>query len=297
MKPILVTGSHRSGSTWCGKMISLADEVGYIHEPFSLVRRAGLCDVQFDNWFTYICDENKNNYYKALEKCLSFDYNIKKDFENLSSIKDLYYSIREYFKFKSSWILKKTPLLKDPIALFSAEWLANQFNMEVVIIIRHPAAFAGSLKKVNWLHPFEHFLRQPLLIRRIPEDYVRLIEKYSNSDAGIIDQSILLWNIIHHQILEYRELYPNWNFVRHEDLSNDPVKEFRNLYEKLNINFSKKIKKKINSFSNSKSQGVISRNSKANILSWKHRLTDKEINKIKKDTHQIAQHFYTADEW
>jgi len=35
-KPILVTGSHRSGTTWAGKMISACPNVGYIHEPFNI---------------------------------------------------------------------------------------------------------------------------------------------------------------------------------------------------------------------------------------------------------------------
>ena len=34
-KPILVTGAHRSGTTWAGKMLVLAPGVAYLHEPFS----------------------------------------------------------------------------------------------------------------------------------------------------------------------------------------------------------------------------------------------------------------------
>ena len=34
-KPILVTGAHRSGTTWVGKMLALAPGVAYLHEPFS----------------------------------------------------------------------------------------------------------------------------------------------------------------------------------------------------------------------------------------------------------------------
>ena len=37
-RPILVTGSHRSGSTWLGQMIGASDAVGYIHEPFNIDR-------------------------------------------------------------------------------------------------------------------------------------------------------------------------------------------------------------------------------------------------------------------
>ena len=42
-KPILVTGSHRSGTTWVGKMLAATGSVGYIHEPFNLKNRPGIC--------------------------------------------------------------------------------------------------------------------------------------------------------------------------------------------------------------------------------------------------------------
>ena len=41
-KPILVTGSHRSGSTWTGRIISAAPHVGYIHEPFNIGINTGV---------------------------------------------------------------------------------------------------------------------------------------------------------------------------------------------------------------------------------------------------------------
>jgi len=35
-KPILVTGSHRSGTTWAGRSLVLAPNTAYIHEPFNI---------------------------------------------------------------------------------------------------------------------------------------------------------------------------------------------------------------------------------------------------------------------
>ena len=54
------------------------------------------------------------------------------------------------------------PLLKDPIAVFSAEWLGDTFGMDVVVLIRHPAAFVNSIVARQLRHPFE---RLPALSR------------------------------------------------------------------------------------------------------------------------------------
>jgi hypothetical protein len=51
-RPILVTGAHRSGTTWVGRMLALVPGVEYIHEPFNPVGPAGICNARFDHYYT-----------------------------------------------------------------------------------------------------------------------------------------------------------------------------------------------------------------------------------------------------
>lgn len=318
--PILVTGSHRSGSTWTGRMIAQATTIAYIHEPFNLQHRPGICKAKFDYQFPYICNENESQYLNSLEDCLKFKYHMFEELKTTKSYKDFVRSLRDYIRFTKYRILKKRPLVKDPIAVFSAEWLAKRFNMDVVVIIRHPAAFAGSIKKVKWSHPFDHFLQQPLLMQHHLYEYRSEIEEFSKTEKDIVDQAILLWNMIHQMILNYQNNNTNWIFVKHEDLSMRPLEELKNLYHKLDLTFSTDIEEKIKAFSfayhSSKSKlnrtsrtqiwqqrltgnysGKRKRNSKSNIWSWKKRLTKDEVNKIKRKTHKIACKFYTEEDW
>ena len=217
------------------------------------------------------------------------------------STKDIARLLRDYIRFTKYRILKKRPLVKDPIAVFSAEWLARSFDMDVVVLIRHPAAFAGSLKKANWTHPFKHFLQQPLLLQHHLSEYRSEIDEYSKTDKNIIDQAILLWNLIHHIILKYRDNSPNWIFIKHEQLSKHPVEEFSNLYKRLGLNFSTDIQQEIKKFSfadpSKEKFDPLKRNSKSNVWNWKTRLTDDEIMKIKENTREIANYFYTEEDW
>ncbi len=318
--PILITGSHRSGSTWTGRMIAHASAISYIHEPFNLDHRPGICKAKFDYQFPYICHENESQYLNDLKDCLKFKYHLLEELKTTKSYKDFGLSMRDYLRFTICRILNKRPLIKDPIAVFSAEWLASTFNMDVVVIIRHPAAFVGSIKKVKWSHPFDHFLKQPLLMDQHLYEYRPEIEKFSNTEKDIIDQAILLWNLIHHMIYKYKKNNPNWIFVKHEDLSMRPLEEFKNLYNKLDLNFSAGIEKKINAFSfthqlsNPKAKskaraqtwkeritgnysGKRKRNSKSNIWSWKKRLAKDEVKKIMEQTHEVAIKFYKEDTW
>jgi LPS sulfotransferase NodH len=41
-QPILVTGAHRSGTTWVGKILCASGEAAYISEPLNLWHRPGV---------------------------------------------------------------------------------------------------------------------------------------------------------------------------------------------------------------------------------------------------------------
>lgn len=299
-KPILVTGSHRSGSTWVGQMLALPSSVAYIHEPFNLYHRPGICKAKFDHWFSYVCDQNESLYLDDLESTLRFKYSVKEEVKVIGSAKDVLRLLRDYGRFTSYRLFSKRPLVKDPIAIFSAVWLAQKFNMDVVVLIRHPAAFVGSIKIAHWPHPFSHFLSQRLLMKQYLDKYRSDIEEYSKREKDIVDQAILLWNLIHHTILIYREEHPGWFFLQHEELSRDPVQKFSDLYRCLGLPFSKGIQRKIESFSRAdpkKQRTSLRRDSRSNIMQWKARLTVDEIKRIKEGTHEIASEFYTEEDW
>jgi len=301
-KPILITGSHRSGSTWVGKMIGLSSQVGYIWEPFNIKHRPGICSAKFEHWFQYVNHENGALYEKALRDCISFRYNLPAEMKALSSIKDVGRLIRDVLLFSLYRARKSRPLLKDPIAFLSAGWLAETFDMDVVVIIRHPAAFAGSLKKANWEFPFSHLLSQPLLMSNLTE-FERDIEEYSTKKRDFVDQASLLWNIVHSVVLRYKRTYPDWIYVRHEDLSKDPVNGFKEIYRTLGIDFDASIEQTILEYTSAnnpreqESMASVRRDSLQNIQNWKRRLSTDEIERVRKNTKEISSQFYSDTEW
>jgi hypothetical protein len=300
-KPILVTGPHRSGSTWTGRMLAHSPEIGYIHEPFHLKHRRGIFKTELEYWFTYICDENASEYAADLCNCLHFNYNFSEELSDIESPRDALRMMRDSVRFEMFKRLRKRPLVKDPLAVFSAEWMARRFDMDVVVMVRHPAAFASSLKKANWTHPFDHFVRQPWLMRQQLAEHRPEIEEYANTRHDIVDQAILLWNLLYHVIVQYRASHPGWIFVKHEDLAEDPVGEFGKLYDRLGIGFTAAVQRSITAHSspgpNEENPRQPTLDSKANIRHWKTILTEEEIRRVKEKTRAIAREFYTEEEW
>jgi hypothetical protein len=190
-----------------------------------------------------------------------------------------------------------TVVIKDPIALLSAEHLANKYEIEVVCMIRHPLAFCSSIKKWNWAFPFSHFLKQPMLIERHFFNYRSEIERFSKDKTDIVDQAILLWNLLHEVIKTYKTHHPDWFCLRHEDAVTNPLREFRYLYDHLGIAYSNDIESAIISSGeinegDTQDDSYKARNRETVLDTWKRRLTTQEVERIYKGTHALRKYFY-----
>jgi hypothetical protein len=310
-RPILVTGSHRSGSTWVGRMIGASPQVAYIHEPFHLNHNLGFCGAQWDYWFQYICADNEAQYRRFFEKTTRLQYHWIPSWKLVMDAEYRRKVLGDRAFFAEKRAAGCRPLLKDPIALFSADWLATRFDMDVVVMIRHPAAFAYSLKKAGWFHNFRHFLDQPLLMRDHLHPFAAEIEAFIAGDEvpggghgrSILEHAALLWKLIHYRIATYQDQFPHWQFVRHEDLSLEPLTGFRQIFDQLGLDFGDSVQRKIMDYSSEKNPSVepslfaLKRNSKANAYTWKEKLSAEEIAFIREQVGNWSDRFYRADEW
>ncbi len=301
-KPILVTGSHRSGSTWVGKMMSLSKDIGYIHEPLLHHNEFSLCSDKLQYYYPFIDSHNEELYVEDVKKSINHHINYIKPFKSHLQNGSLQYYAKTVVESLQSRFTSKRALIKDPLAFFSVEWLYKNFNTKPILIIRHPAAFVASVIKQNWQQPFSHFRDQKELFEQKLKPFQDDIIKFSVNTYPLIDQAILTWNMIHYQMHNYMNDHNDWYFTRHENLSASPVEEFEKLYKYSDIPFTDKIKDKIKIYSGLSEEKVIfnkkvQRNSRDNILAWKKRLTEDEIEYIYARVKEFSKHFYSDDEW
>lgn len=306
-RPILVTGSHRSGTTWVGRMIAQSRDIYYIHEPFNVEHppSVGISAARFDHWYTQIDKGNESKYRSPLESTLSFSYNWKGAAKRIRSRHHVRKVLSEYRSFLNAKRLCKRALIKDPLALFSAEWLFETFDTQNIILVRHPAAFASSLKRLNWRFNFSHLIAQETLFYQQDFPYRDEIVQYTEQPRDLIDQAALLWCILHSRILHYKEKFPNWLILRHEDISTNPLEEYGRIYQYLCLTFSESVQSVIADYSSSQNpiegpKGTVhtlKRDSKANVKSWQTRLSEREIERIYNKVENLSSHFYTDLDW
>ena len=304
--PILVTGAHRSGTTFVGKMLSIRSEIGYIHEPFN--KDHGLEAI--DRWFLYLKEGLPND---SAYASLITDLLCGRGVYKLGPKRNegpLRATLRSFLRSKENvqyiWNTKdprvKRYLIKDPIACLSSEYLHRKFSMEVVIVVRHPAAFVSSLRRMNWQFDFSDFLNQPALI----DDHMGPILKGHDLHAlSEVEEAALLWKCIYSTLMIFAQRNPRMIAIRHEDISYEPSTRFRRLYERLGIVYTARCERKIEAYTKASNPAApvagrvhtLMRDSRSNVQHWKKVLTRGEIDIIRSLTRDVCDAYYSPDDW
>jgi hypothetical protein len=287
-KPILITGSHRSGSTWLASMLALAKGTTMVHEPFSIAPWAYALDGLARHWFTYAPALPGDAALAAFDKVLK--------------CKTGRVFLRRQIQ---RWVPPSRGgrlIVKDPIACVSSEWLANNFGLEVIVLVRHPAAFAASLKRLRWGFPFDHLLEQDSLMDEHLQPYRSEIER---RPMEIVEQAAVLWKCLYSIIFTYVDRNPEWIVRTHEQLSREPVAGLKELYETLDLRWTEAIENQIKSHTKAGNpvaapEGIaqqMTRDSTANTMLWRRTLTEEEIACVYAITHEMASRYYSREDW
>ncbi len=302
--PILVTGAHRSGTTWTADVLAQAPGVTLVDEPFNPIYNPRRLERPLPHWFEYICADNEDDYVEAVAAVFSFRYPLAQAYR-LRTRPEAERFVHEWAdSVRGRWNGGRI-LCKDPIAVFSMPWLAERFAADVVACIRHPAAFASSLIRLGWTFDFSNWTRQPLFMRDCAGSYAGEIERLAAKEGSVLEQAILLWKVIYARVHAYQARFPEWSFVRHEDLSAHPVEQFEHLYARLGLDFGARPRRFLDNRSSSDNPTEVppaqfksvTRNSGMAARTWLGRLSDEEVARIRDATAEESEWFYSGADW
>jgi len=279
-KGILVTGAPRSGTSWVGRMLSLAENTNYLHEPLNNQFAVNSFNEEpFPYWFMYLNKDNQDDYLEKISRMIGLQPGRRSNKKG-----------------------KQIPVIKDPIAVFSSEWLAHTYDLDVVFLVRHPGAVIRSILTLGWNTKPKVFFRQRPLMNAYLSEYEAELREYQNLDNKLA-QAALMWKMIYHVAHIFQERNPNWTFVRHEDLCSQPVQEFRTIYSDIGLDFTEQIEQDIMDYSSSKNPAQpakhwdIKRDSKSNINIWYNYFSKEQISEIRALVEPISSHYYRDNEW
>lgn len=245
---VFVTGAPRSGTTFVGRVLSLPLEVDYIHEPFNpLTGMPGITQ-----WYRYVrpsLDTEEMQHYHTLARTIfNYDLMLKGRVPEVDPwlkrvVKSMVGSRGPfYLRLAKCNPFHQAAVIKDPIGGLLSEYLYLHFNVKPVIVIKHPTSFVASLKRVGWWESFSKLSDQPLLIEDYFYDDANFVSKdWSDPILG----AAAFWRAVHKVLLTQADRYSDWQVVTHEQLSQDPVSTFRQLYKVLELPWREAVRRNI----------------------------------------------------
>lgn len=226
--PLIITGLHRSGTTWIGKIIEETGQVSVLHEPMNLQHGlrgipcwypyhpgghptpeaapyADQVEQLFSEFFKgsarYVRSHPKAPLHRKLARAL-FGSNMER-------------SYRAAIKAQST----RPVCLKDPFCLFLLPHLIERYNARVAITVRHPGALLVSMRRMKWTPHLSTLQSQPDLMRLYGDTEADALAAKSPLHDEIHQHS-LFWKIAYKLSRHLKERYPeNVCLIRHEDLS------------------------------------------------------------------------------
>ena len=272
-----------------GTVLAGARRVAYLQEPFNPLtplnpRARGQWPLPPDEWFLYVCAENGPAYAEPLGAILSLEYDVSSKVRRAEGLRGKAAAVRQWAYYRPHAVMRSRPLVKDPIAVFSAEWLADTFDMDVVMLVRHPAAFVASILRLEMPVRCSNLLRQPLLIRDLLGPFREELEAFERTRPDALAEATMLWRLINHAVDGFRAGRPDWIFARHEDLVRDRVGAFDELFVRLGLRMPNRANRAL-------------RRQPYAPPPWKRLLAEDQIARIRASVEAESSRWYGPDEW
>jgi hypothetical protein len=305
---VLITGCPRSGTTWVADILARAPGTMMLAEPFSpdlSQRPYRVCNVLWKEWFYCVDESNAQEFQPAIEEMLALRHRTWPHLKKCKTAKNATDVLALGLRFRLGRLTTSRSIVKDPLALLSAPWLAREFGAKVIVMIRHPAAVISSFRRLNLCVDIPGLLRQHLAMQRFFEPMRAELEQFVRLEPNIVDTSAMLWKALYFAVVQFRREHPDWLFVRHEDLSQDPLGGFEKICRHIGIEFTPALRKAVLESDDaalppeldSSLAFTTRRNIKLNVSNWKSRLSADEIERVRRRVQDVSREFYSDQEW
>jgi Sulfotransferase family len=249
-RPIVIVGLPRSGTTWTSEVLGRAGGVMRISEPdnedkhpaaIHAKRRVGRYPVLGPT-------DDDRDYRRLWEWILSGAPEGRRDrFAHLILKHGLESRIYEGRHDLTTWLggtvarsHRPAPAARGRVVSKSihlqlaVEWLVSAFDVEVLVLFRHPANVLASWMEVNLKDGRNTTLETRADVRR------RYVDRWGVPLPGPDPLERMCWRIglLLAALEESAGRHPEWHRRGHERLCDDPAAEFRQLYDELGLTWT-----------------------------------------------------------
>ncbi|SMF39155.1 Sulfotransferase family protein [Alteromonadaceae bacterium Bs31] len=275
--PIALLGNGRSGTSWVGRTLGYAPRVAYYREPC----HPDISRVKDDSvWSRFVAPDEDDAYFRW---CLDRAFTGKFIDQASFSLKSL--ALRKEKNYRV--------IVKEVACYLSAEWLARVWAPQVLIIIRHPCPSIASVGRLAIQEQERRRLGELIENPRLRDSYLSHLGTHLESLKTPIEVSSGIWAIKNYVVNQVAKKYPEWIWIRYEDICLDPLIQFRALYKKLGLEWTDDVQARIvETTTRPADKNRNARVSSNQVNKWRSMMTSIEIESVRKAIEPFELPFY-----
>jgi hypothetical protein len=297
---VLVAGAPRSGTTWIGTVLSLADGACGVHEPdnpahdpfalraslglgrFPLLDKGDIAPAEYEDlWARALAGLGHRHTTRWLAAKTLLRHTpcpeLRAAFDGGTPVVSTRIAaVRRVATPRSEPAPGPRPIVKSVHCTLALPWLAERFSPQTVLVLRHPLNVVASYLELGWadagLHTRAAELGDAL---RVP---VPALPDGAPPVARIAWQTALFASVL----TDLADRHPGWRLVTHEELCREPAERFRRLYAQLGLGWTAAAEEFLDR-SNRPGTGIrTNRVTRTQPGRWRHRLTYAQVEEVRR---------------
>jgi Sulfotransferase family len=183
-------------------------------------------------------------------------------------------------------------LVKSVHAPLAIEWIAEEFDVDVLVLLRHPGNVLSSWLTLNLNEQFVHLEENPAV-------RTRLLNPWGVAVPGPdpLERMIFTIGVLSTALEAAASRNPRWLIRTHEQLCNDPGEEFKNLYADLGLTWSKAVEGFL-AGNDRPGEGFRTQRVAAELPdNWKRRLTSHQVAVMQRVLSQFPLRTWTPEDF
>lgn len=298
---VVVTDTHYSTTTLMGAILGCSSHFHVVQEPLNAEPTLGFHSLAPVQWYHYDYDEGypalRAGLIGAMRGAPPLWRNVVERAAKIRSRHDVL-RVAKYTATNLRLRIQPRPaVFKDPFLAFSAASLQGEDGLKVVLCLRHPCAFAESLRRRDAGFDFANQL-QPALLETLPDlaDDIRL---FAQKPQSLLEQAALLWRVVYQFAAETYLDDPRSVTMRQDDLVAAPQSEVARLFDGLGLAqepaVEQFVQEALNAGASADFAGVggsyVHRDGQQTLNKWHERVTPEEMVLVRRRVGPVAERY------
>ena len=167
-------------------------------------------------------------------------------------------------------------LIKSVHAPLALDWLTSNYELDVLVLLRHPANVLASWIDLDLTDQFARVEDEPAIRQRITSSSI----PPRGDDA--IARTVWLIGLLTLALEEAAARHPTWTVRVHEELCLDPLQQFRHLFDELGLPWAPEVEEFLVTNDRPGSGFAVSRVASDAPEAWKSRLTESQVETLQR---------------